>query len=93
MGSRTVNMTASGGASKIAAALKTEQRVRVESDGTPTGTQVLVGGCVLLSVVDVKWSMDQESWGRVTITLDDVDMAIAQGPERWNSEKATGDPK
>jgi hypothetical protein len=58
-------------------------RVRIESDGRPDGTIVMVGDKRLDTVVDVKWEMDWESFGRVTVTLDDVDLVINQDASRW----------
>lgn len=59
------------------------KRIRVESDGLPTGTQVFVGDEVLENVVDVRWGMDWDSCGRVVLTLEDVDVVVRQESGRW----------
>lgn len=68
-----------------------EPRVRVVSDGTPGGSQVLVGDMTLGNVVNVKWEMDWGAYGNVTLTLSDVDVEINQDASRWqhSQEKDT----
>lgn len=86
MASGEVQLKVSGDAEKIAAALKhPEPRVRIESKGLGTTTTVYVGDQVLSNVLSVKWSMDLSNPGVVTLELDDVDVVIDQGPERWTT--------
>jgi len=57
--------------------LNPKSRVRIESDGTPRGTRVLVDGLVVNTVTKVAWAIDvEQELATCTLELVGVDVAV-----------------
>lgn len=56
-------------------------RLRVESDGTSQGTEVIAeDGTRITNVTAVRWGLDAGGLGRVTLELQDVEVKVHQLP-------------